>query len=118
MREPCCSQWAMTELTVAEHGPTCHVAEITRLRAEIVSTPTWFSYRVEDWADALQSIRLKLKQDAQQIVDLIHERDEALARLERAERVVEAVSKHTWIGEGSQEIQDVLTAWQEARDAR
>ena len=56
------------------------IAEIRRLWEELESLPTWGTYRGQS---AIKTVRLKLKENTAQIVSLIHERDEALAKIRR-----------------------------------
>ena len=56
---------------------------------ELESLPTWGTYRGQS---AVETVRLKLKENIAQIVSLIHERDEALAKIRQLREVDESLS--------------------------
>jgi len=51
---------------------------VAALEAALTSLPVWGTY---SWQEAAKSVRLKLKENAAQIVSLMHERDDAKAAL-------------------------------------
>lgn len=76
--------WAVSTLDTERARAEEAERERDEVRAAVAMLPPWFNYRNEDWREAIESVKAKLRENAALIVDLGHARSRAESRAEAA----------------------------------